>query len=331
MPERACDLWWLFTRQTVCVTKEEKIIDAALLMCARNFRHLPVVLNDTSKVVGIISAQDIIDSLNLALQSNLSSPEQIEDSLNFPLEKIMSISTLAVEPGDGLVHVIKKIVHHNVGALPVVNEIGIIQGIITLRDLVALIGMSSNPLNVPVSRIMNTNITTIRQEDSFRKAVQLMSERRVRRLPILSNKNKNELIGVITNKDILRYVLEMVKTNSKGILSGSPWYEAYDPSHNLHSRLRRRFETPVSELMTRDVITINENDDLRVAASRMMIFGVGGLVVTRDDQSGEETSQKQIGLITERDLIRTLSIKESIDFLMSAMQYESESESKLER
>jgi CBS domain-containing protein len=301
MPERASDLWWLFTRQTVCVTQKENIIDAALLMYNRNFRHLPVVLGQSSKVIGIISAQDIVDSLNLALRSYSFSPEQVRESLCIPLEKVMSLSTIAIEPGDGLAQIIKKVVYHNIGALPVLNEEGIIQGIITLRDLVSLIGTSSSPLGVPVSDVMNTKITTIRSDESFIKAVQLMSERRIRRLPVLSEKGKM-LMGVITNKDILQYLLEATgkKRTNDGLRS-------------------RQFDEPISQLMTKDVITINRDDDLRVAASRMMIFGVGGLVI-------EETPEQKIGLITERDLIRTLSIKKSVDFLVRAMHYESDSE-----
>ena len=300
MPDRASDLWWLFTRQTVCVTQDESIIDAARLMSNRNFRHLPVVTK-SSKAIGIISAQDIVDSLNLSLQS-YSSTGQIKDSLSIPIQKIMSPGIIVVEPGDGLTEIIKKLVYHNIGALPVVNEQGIVQGIITLRDLIALVGMSSNPLKVRVSEIMNTNITTISLEEPFIKAVQLMSQRRVRRLPVLSTKNK--LMGVITNKDILRYLVEAT---------------AYKEQEHIEDSASREFNIPIADLMTKDVITINEDDDLRVAASRMMIFGVGGLVV-----EGRRTLEDKIGLITERDVIRTLSIKKTLGFLVDAMQYESE-------
>lgn len=302
MPDRASDLWWLFTRQTVCVTQDESIIDAAKLMSNRNFRHLPVVTK-SSKAIGIISAQDIVDSLNLSLQS-YSSTGQIKDSLSIPIQKIMSPGIIVVEPGDGLTEIIKKLVYHNIGALPVVNEQGIVQGIITLRDLIALVGMSSNPLKVRVSEIMNTNITTISLEEPFIKAVQLMSQRRVRRLPVLSSKNK--LMGVITNKDVLRYLVETTA------------YKKEEQEH-IEDSASREFNIPIADLMTKDVITINEEDDLRVAASRMMIFGVGGLVV-----EGMRTLEEKIGLITERDIIRTLSMKKTLGFLVEAMQYESE-------
>lgn len=296
MPERASDLWWLFTRQTVCVTKEENIIDAARLMYHRNFRHLPIV-SESSKVIGIISAQDIVDSLYFALQA-YSSPQQIRDSLSIPVQKVMTPGVVAVEPGDGMEQIIKKIVYHNIGALPVVNEQGVIQGIITLRDLIALIGMSSNPLKIAVSEVMNTKITTMTMDESFLRSVELMSQRRVRRLPILSRKEK--LMGVFTNKDVLKYLIDTTEKNQEKEVQNSG-----------------QFDVPISTLMTKDVITINQDDDLRVAASRMMIFGVGGLVV-------EDSTDGKIALITERDLIQKFAVRRSVSVLVDAMRYETE-------
>ena len=170
----------------------------------------------------------------------------------------------------------------------------------TLRDLVALVGMNSEPMNAPVPEITNTNLTTIKAGDSFSNAVRLMYEKRIRRLPIKSK--DNQLLGVVTYKDLLRYALE---------ISGKI-------HHSTRAIDKENFDIPVSSLMTKEVITISGDDDLRVAASRMMIFGVGGLIV-EDVVGGNE----KFGLITERDIIRTLSMKKSIEFLVSAMQYES--------
>ena len=107
-------------------------------------------------------------------------------------------------------------------------------------------------------------------------------------------------MGVITNKDALRYLLETTANIEQN-----------------HKDDSKEFTGPISDLMTKDVITVKEDDGLRVAASRMMIFGVGGLVV-------EGNLEDKIGLKTERDIIRTLSIKKTVNFLVKAMQYESE-------
>lgn len=298
MPEKTSDIWWLFSRQTVSITPRESILNSALLMKNRNFRHLPV-LSGSGKIQGIVSAQDIIDALNLTLQSSTTAGE-LKASLEIPVERVMTVQPIVVEPGDGLKEVIKKFCHYNVGALPVVNMLGVVEGIITLRDLVGLIGTSSSPMNVQVSEIMNTQVTTAEPEFTLAEAVKLMSERRVRRLPIATG--RRELLGVITNKDVLRQVARAANGGD-------------GPSG---------FERHVSEFMTTDVITISSESDIRVAANQMTTFGVGGLVV--DDPRSE-----RLALLTERDLITTLSSRRGVDFLTGSMQYELEAEDAMSR
>jgi CBS domain-containing protein len=293
VPEKTSDIWWLFSRQTVVISTKESVLNSALLMKNRNFRHLPVIA-ESGKILGIISVQDIIDSLNLTLQS-FTSAEDVKSSLQIPVELIMTGQPIAVEPGDGLREVIKKFSFHNVGALPVVNMLGVVEGIITLRDLVSLMGTSSSPLNVQVSEIMSTNVTTTEPDSSLAQAVKLMSEKRVRRLPVVTK--DGVLGGVLTNKDVMRHIARIVNGGS-------------GPSG---------FERHISEFMTADVITIGSEEDVRVAANQMTTFGVGGLVIN-------DLPSHKMGLVTERDLILTLSSKKGIDFLMSSMQYELETE-----
>jgi CBS domain-containing protein len=291
LPAKTSDLWWLFSRQTVSVTQNESILNAANLMQKRNFRHLPVI-SQSGKIVGVISAQDIIDSLSLSLHSG-SSPKKIKESFSIPVEKIMSLYPVVVEPGDGLVQVVKKMAYQNLGALPVVSELGVVAGIITLRDIVGIMGMSSNPINVLVSEVMNEKIVTVRSDSSLTDAVHLMSDRRVRRLPIVEE--ENQVLGMLTNKDILKRLSEV--TSKEGV----------------------SFDVPISKFMTREVIYVSKDDDMRVAASRMMIFGVGGLGI-------DDMPIGKVALVTERDLVRKLCSIRSVEFLVKSMQYELEAE-----
>jgi predicted transcriptional regulator len=298
MPEKTSDIWWLFSRQTVSVTTKESVLNAAILMKNRNFRHLPIIA-ESGKLLGILSVQDVIDSLNLTLQASTSA-DDVKNSLEIPVERIMTRQPVAVEPGDGLREVIKKFSFYNVGALPVVSMTGVVEGIITLRDLVSLMGTSSSPLNVQVSEIMSTNVTTANPTSPLAEAVRLMSERRVRRLPVITP--DDALMGVLTNKDVLRHTIRIVG-------------DGPNPSG---------FDRRVSESMTADVITIGSDEDVRVAANQMTTFGVGGLVV-----NGLNTGK--IALVTERDLVRTLSSKKGTDFLLNSMQYELEADDAMSR
>ncbi|MDG6904446.1 MAG: CBS domain-containing protein [Nitrososphaerota archaeon] len=60
------------------------------------------------------------------------------------------------------------------------------------------------------------------------------------------------------------------------------------------------FEENISELMTKEVITADPEDDVRLLSSRMVIFNIGGLVI-KDDNS------RVVGLVTERDLVKRIA------------------------
>jgi CBS domain-containing protein len=288
MPERTSDLWWLFSRQTICVTQKESVFNAAILMEKRNFRHLPVITDD-SRVAGIFSAQDIVDSLSLVLGHEKSS-EKIIESLDIPVHRIMALYPIVVEKGDGLAEVVKKLIANNVGALPVIDEMGVVQGIITMRDIIGLMGTGSEPMGVTVSEIMSKNITTIDPDSTMSEAVRFMSDMRIRRLPVVSS--DGNLLGMVTNKDILRLVSRLRTAESS-------------------------FDEKISEHMTKEVITADPEDDVRLLVSRMVIFNIGGIAIN-DERA------KIMGLVTERDLVKRLAEVRSVSFLVNSLKFELE-------
>jgi CBS domain-containing protein len=275
-----------------------------MIMQRRNFRHLPVV-DEKGRIMGMISAQDIIDSLNFVLSKPDIMTKEVIESLEIPVERIMVYNSVCVEPGDGLAEITKKMTFHNLGGMPVIDEQGVVRGIITLRDLVGLMGTSSDEVGVPVSEIMNPNVITIGQKEYLSTAVRLMSEHRVRRLPVVpGGKGPDAAVptGMLSNKDALGHIAKFAPMSAE--TAGS---------------VPIRFDTPISDFMTRDVITVSQDDDIRVAASKMMIFGIGGLVV-------DDSPTGRVALVTERDLIRTLSRKKGNAVLMTALQFELEVE-----
>lgn len=307
MPERTADLWWLFTRQTLCVTQEESVVNAALLMQRRNFRHLPVISSSSKKIVGIISAQDVIDSLALINHAD-ASDEAILRSLEIPVHRIMSLHPIVVEKGDGLTEVVKKLVSHNIGALPVVDERGLVQGIITLRDLVGLLGTDSEPMGLSVSEVMTEHIITINPDSWISDAVHRMSESRIRRLPVVDagTPSSPTAKGVLTNKDVLRLLAKAAIKDR-------------DSGREHRSESTSLFQMKVSECMTAEAISVDSSDDVRIAASRMMIFGIGGLTVLCS------TSKREMcGLVTERDLVKKICKARSVNFIVEAMKFELE-------
>ncbi|HLF34766.1 MAG TPA: CBS domain-containing protein [Cyclobacteriaceae bacterium] len=103
---------------------------------------------------------------------------------------------------DALVKMSKK----GIGALVVLDKKGKVSGIFSERDYarkVVLYGKSSKESTV--SELMTKEITFAKPENSIEECMTLLSKKHIRHLPVLDG---DELVGVITIRDVLKKVIE---------------------------------------------------------------------------------------------------------------------------
>lgn len=263
----------------------ETIRDAVRLMVRRGFRHLPVV-NDANAILGIISAQDIVDALEFMIRNENKPIFSIFDK---SVEKIMSRSPAVAGRDASISEVVAKMSENNIGAVPIIQADQTIVGIVTLRDLVSLMGVGNRPLGVEVKEVMTVDPTLIRPYTTVMEAISLLSARKVRRLPV-TDQPDGEAIGIVTNKDILRYLVTCLS------------YQLIPPDEALKDK--------VSKIMTTGVVSARPSDDVRTAAYTMMTMGIGGLVVYEN---------KILGVVTERDLVHKMWRIKGEGFFMRAI------------
>ena len=93
-----------------------------------------------------------------------------------------------------------------IGAMVVSSDDRSIDGIVTERDLAY--GLAAYGTELPmiaVSRIMTKAVLVCSPEDSITHVMKLMTQRRVRHLPV---KEGNQLVGIISIGDVLKYRLD---------------------------------------------------------------------------------------------------------------------------
>jgi CBS domain-containing protein len=106
-----------------------------------------------------------------------------------------------IESGASVYEAVKRMVAHNVGSLLVVDG-GEIGGIITERDYlreIVLKGRTSK--NTEVRTIMTADLVCVGPNDSIEECMAIMTEKRIRHLPVLRD---GRLAGLISIGDVVK-------------------------------------------------------------------------------------------------------------------------------
>jgi acetoin utilization protein AcuB len=127
-----------------------------------------------------------------------------------------------------------------------------------------------------VRQWMSRDPVTISPGTPMTEALRIMRHKQVRRLPVLDD--QGQIIGIVSEKDLL--------------------YAAPSPAtslsiYELHYQLSH---LAVTELMTKEVISVSSDALLEVAARLMADHKIGGLPVVDDG--------KLVGIITQSDIFK---------------------------
>ena len=122
------------TSNVVTIDKDAGIIDAKDKMAAHCIRHLPVVEED-DRLIGIITDRDIRSALPSTFILDYENRKEKDKISDLKVKDIMTINPVTVSPSYTIQDVLLLVLQTKVGAFPVVNEKGKLEGIISVDDL----------------------------------------------------------------------------------------------------------------------------------------------------------------------------------------------------
>ena len=111
----------------------------------------------------------------------------------------------AIGPDEPVIDAIRLMAEKRIGAV-VVMQAGRLVGILSERDYarkIVLQGRSSK--DTPVRDIMTSQVITVGLSDSSDHCMQLVTERRIRHLPVVDG---NAVLGVVSIGDLVKAVIE---------------------------------------------------------------------------------------------------------------------------
>jgi acetoin utilization protein AcuB len=122
------------TRKVITVAPDEGIFKAQELMAANKIRHIPVVETD-GRLIGIVTDRDIRSALPYKFFKESPSEEEKKKLSQLKIKDIMTQDPMTISAAHTLQDALLMIQDARVGALPVVDEKGVLGGIISVRDL----------------------------------------------------------------------------------------------------------------------------------------------------------------------------------------------------
>lgn len=127
----------------------------------------------------------------------------------------MTFAPVTIGPGDSVSRALELMREKSYEALPVVEN-GDVKGMITAWDLlrVAFPPGDAAQADQPVSQVMSTQVWSVPADEIIEEAAFIMTEHDVWALPVVNE--DNHLVGVITQTDLFRVMVDMMGLHTKG-------------------------------------------------------------------------------------------------------------------
>ncbi len=116
---------------------------------------------------------------------------------------------VSARPGTSIADIARLLADNRIGAVPVVDERGHLEGIVSERDLVRAIARSDHDvLGRPVDEVMTRKVVVCKPEDTVYELMGLMTDNRIRHLPVVAG---GKLQGVISIGDVVKFRIAEVE------------------------------------------------------------------------------------------------------------------------
>jgi CBS domain-containing protein len=122
-----------------------------------------------------------------------------------------------VPPRVSVTGLLDDLARHNVGALVVVDEAGMLVGIVSERDVVRRLNeRGAELLTAPVEQIMTTQVVTCEPGDGVDNLAAIMTERRIRHMPVVED---GRLVGLVSIGDVVKSRIEQLESDREQLES----------------------------------------------------------------------------------------------------------------
>ena len=221
------------TKDVKTIPLRSTVMNALKTMVKYRFRRMPVADAGTKKIMGILSATDILNYFGGGSKYQIVEKRfdgNLARAVNENIEEIMTKDVITVKDTDSWKDAVATMFEKKIGGCPIVDKENRVVGIVTERDVVKYLA-SQKRIDGYVRDYMCKEVLTVTPDITVGEAMKIIINKKLRRLPVVENK---KIIGLIVSTDFLRYfsgeafrfietgtVEEVLKKSLKEVVEGS--------------------------------------------------------------------------------------------------------------
>lgn len=240
-------------------------------------KALPVVKKGTKEIVGVISQTDLLLKL-----------EEEQTAL------LMSRDPIQISPDTSIKELVNIMIHKQLRRLPVTKGKQIV-GMVSIGDVIKAISRMN--IKTPIKDLVNTKIHVIWEGVPLSAVPTIMRLGKIRTLTCIDD--NGELSGIVADLDFIKEsrIISEEKASSISSSSDKEWsWETSDMLLITKKKLKLPKNKLVKDVMTKNLITINEFTSVSKCASRMSKHKIDQIPVL--DAKGE-----LIGMIEDETIV----------------------------
>jgi CBS domain-containing protein len=120
---------------------------------------------------------------------------------------------VGASPGETVQGIADLLTRNRIGAVVIRDSNGKLAGIVSERDIVSAIARHGNAaLSRTAAEVMTSKVTTCTPSDSEVELMTLMTEQRIRHLPVVEG---GQLIGMISIGDVVKFRIESIEREAE--------------------------------------------------------------------------------------------------------------------
>jgi len=257
------------TKKVITALPYESLAVVRDLMIRNNISR--VVVAEEGRPVGLVTKKDIVKFLVI--------DNTDRSLLEIPVSEAMSANLVLVKPDVDVRTAANVMLDNDISSLLVVDGERL-AGIVTKTDICGHYAERCEGI-FKVRDFMTRNVIHVKPMHSLFRAMNLMVKHNISRVLVLGNDGRP--VGIVTLTDLTFYTSSLRPVKH-------PTFETIPSSLIL----------TVEEVMTKNPITVREDEDLCVAPRLMLKRGISGLPVV--DEGG-----RLCGIVTKSDVVRAVA------------------------